>query len=85
MKTGKGKQIDYGLRNPSGVKKIDNYDLPSDEELMRQEFDLIRCEVCYLNENCDRLNCIFGGKKKKTRKKKSSSDKQERGDQGGAK
>ena len=85
LKTGKGKQIDFGLRNPSGVKKIDNYDLPSDEELMRQELDLIRCEVCYLNENCDRLNCIFGGKKKKTRKKKASSDKQDSGDQGGAK
>ncbi len=77
LKTGSGKQIDYGLRNPTGVKKIDKYDLPTDEELMRQELNLIRCEACYLNENCDRLNCVFGEKKKKATKKKPSEKKDE--------
>ncbi len=77
LKTGSGKQIDYGLRNPTGVKKIDKYDLPTDEELMRQELDLISCEACYLNENCDRLNCVFGGKRKKAKKKKPSEKKDE--------
>lgn len=77
LKTGSGKQIDYGLRNPTGVKKIEKYDLPTDEELMRQELNLIRCEACYLNENCDRLNCVFGGKKKKAKKKKPSEKKDE--------
>lgn len=75
LKTGNGKQIDYGLRKPTGIKKIDKYELPTDDELMRQELNLIRCEVCYLNESCDKTRCILGGRRKKTNKKKSSDAK----------
>lgn len=64
LKTGNGKQIDYGLRNPTDVKKIGEYHLPTDDELMHQELNLIRCEACYLNESCNKINCIFGNKKK---------------------
>lgn len=36
IKTGNGKLIDYGLRNPTGIKKIEEYQLPSDDELRMQ-------------------------------------------------
>ena len=55
IKTGNGRQLDFGLRNPQGIKKIEKYQLPSDEELMLQSIDTIICETCYLNEQC------FGG------------------------
>mgnify|MGYP006935845381 CR=1 FL=1 len=58
IKTGNGKQIDFGLRNPQVVKKIDKYELPSDSQLMMQSIDAITCEVCYLNEQCYGGMCI---------------------------
>lgn len=41
VKTGDGKLIDYSLRNPEGIKRIESYQLPSDDELMKQEIDWI--------------------------------------------
>jgi hypothetical protein len=58
IKTGNGKAIDFGLRNPEGIKVIDPYALPTDEELKMQSINMIICESCYLNEMCDRMNCI---------------------------
>lgn len=58
LKTGNGKQIDYALRNPSGIKKINQYDLPSDEELTKQSISWIICETCSLNEQCNRVTCF---------------------------
>ena len=58
VKTSNGKRLDYGLRNPEGVKKIEKYDLPSDEDIIIQEINRIICESCYLNEQCDRINCV---------------------------
>ena len=59
IKTSKGKVLDYGLRNPAGIKKIDPYKLPTDAELQAQAMALIQCEACYLNEHCNRSNCIL--------------------------
>ena len=58
IKTGNGKQIDFGLHNPQDVKKIDKYELPSDEELMKQKLNMIICETCYLNDQCCAGICI---------------------------
>lgn len=52
MKTGNGKQIDFGLRKPQSIRKINEYELPSDDELMLQSIDAIICESCYLNGQC---------------------------------
>ncbi len=69
IKTGNGKQIDFGLRNPQGVKKIDKYELPSDEELMNQEINVIICETCYLNDQCRAGICIRNKKETQNMKR----------------
>ena len=58
LKTGNGKQIDFSLRNPAGIKRIPPYALPSDEELAEQSINMIICETCYLNEQCNRGACL---------------------------
>ncbi len=52
LKTGDGKIIDFGLRNPSEIKKIVPYELPSNEYLIKQELAMIVCETCMLSDNC---------------------------------
>jgi len=66
VKTGNGKLIDYGLRNPTGIQKIEAYELPSDDELIMQEVEQLICETCFLSEQCNRneINlpaCGFSG------------------------
>lgn len=67
VKTGNGKQIDYGLRNPEDIHKIEDYQLPSDEELFIQSFNQIICETCYLREHCNRTYCMLSKRAKKER------------------
>lgn len=69
LKTSNGKTLDFGLRNPKQVKKIEKYELPSDEDLMRQEVNSIICETCYLNEQCYRIDCIRNPKELKSLRK----------------
>jgi len=68
VKKSNGKSIDYGLRNPTNIKKIDPYLLPSDKELMAQGLDSIICEACYLSEQCNRTYCVLGKSVKKQKK-----------------
>lgn len=67
LKTGNGKRIDFGLRNPQGIKQVDPYELPSDEELIKQELATIVCETCPLEEQCVPGMCLLpkGEKKRK--------------------
>lgn len=58
VKTGNGKMIDYSLRNPEGIKKISAYELPSDDDLLRQALDQIICETCFLSKQCNKVFCI---------------------------
>jgi crotonobetainyl-CoA:carnitine CoA-transferase CaiB-like acyl-CoA transferase len=37
VKTSNGKQIDYSLREPQNIEKIENYKLPADKELAEQQ------------------------------------------------
>ncbi len=64
LKTGNGKAIDFGLRNPKEIKRIPEYELPTDKELIEQDIDLIVCETCYLNECCTPSDCILRKLKK---------------------
>ena len=45
--------IDYGLRNPTGIQKIEAYELPSDDALIMQEVKQLICETCFLSEQCN--------------------------------
>ena len=58
LKTGNGKTLDYSIRNPRGIEKIEAYDLPTDEELLRQEIGELVCETCMYTEHCYRDHCI---------------------------
>ena len=58
LKTSNGKQLDYGLRNPYGIKKIGNYELPSDDELLKQRLMELACETCMYAEHCYGDPCI---------------------------
>lgn len=64
VKTGNGKLIDYGLRNPTGIQKIEAYELPSDDELIMQEVEQLICETCFLSERCNRNYCTMDPKQK---------------------
>ena len=63
IKTGNGKLIDYGLRNPTGIQKIEAYKLPSDDELIMQDVEQLICETCFLSERCNRNYCTMDPKK----------------------
>lgn len=58
VKTSNGKLIDYSLRNPKGIKKIEFYELPSDDVLIKQGIDQIICETCFLCEDCNKVFCM---------------------------
>ena len=58
VKTGNGKQIDFGLRNPKCINKITSYQLPTDDELAEQCINNIICETCVLSEQCSRVVCM---------------------------
>ena len=58
LKTGKGKQISFGIREPYNISKIEDYELPSDDDMIRQSVDQLICEVCMFNEHCYMGMCI---------------------------
>ena len=64
VKTGNGKWIDYGLRHPTDIQKIEEYALPGDDELIAQAVEQLICETCFLSENCCRVYCVMDPKKR---------------------
>ena len=74
IKTGDGKAIDYGLRNPEEIKRIDAYELPSDKDLLRQEMEQLMCDNCYLNENCNRTYCMLQKEKRQAKPERKTND-----------
>ena len=64
LKIGDGKIIDFGLRNPKEIKPIEAYELPSDDDLMRQDLELIVCENCLMSEQCSGM-CLLPREKRK--------------------
>ena len=70
IKKSDGKKLDYGLRNPEGMEKINKYDLPSDDDLLMQEIDSMLCETCNMADFCSsRSNCMRDPKERKLLKK----------------
>lgn len=62
LKTGNGRTVDYALRNPGSIKRIDKYSLPTDKELALQRIREIICESCYLTDSCSHMNCLRNSK-----------------------
>jgi hypothetical protein len=58
LKTGHGKQIDFGIINPYNIQQIDLYQLPSDEFLLNQAINALVCEVCMFNNHCNGIFCL---------------------------
>lgn len=52
IKTGNGKCLDYALRNPEQIKKVEKYALPSDDALLKQDLDMMICETCPMSDYC---------------------------------
>ncbi len=58
LKTGNGKELDFAVRDPEGIENIVSYELPSDDDLLKQELGDLVCETCMYSEQCYRDPCI---------------------------
>lgn len=74
IKTSNGKSLEFGLRNPEGIKKIEAYELPSDEQLMEDELNRIICEACYLREQCSMMCMCMRNPKELKKLRKNMKD-----------
>ena len=46
------RNVDFGLRHPANIKKIEKYELSSDDDLKLQHINAIICETCIFKEQC---------------------------------
>ena len=67
MKLGNGKQIDYGLENPSMIEKIDTYEVPTSEQIINQMIDRLVCKTCLYYEQCYVVFCMADAQERKLR------------------
>jgi hypothetical protein len=67
LKTGNGKYIDYDLENPEAIKKIDSYEVPTDQELVDQQIEQLVCETCRYYDQCYMGMCISNEDERKER------------------
>lgn len=69
VKTGQGKMIDFGLRNPESIRKIEEYELPSDDQLRLQAVDELICSnLCMFMDHCNGF-CIANKEWRETMRK----------------
>lgn len=68
VRTSNGKSIDFGIKNPDMIEKVEPYELPSNEKLLEQEIDALICETCLFREHCYGF-CIANEAEKKRLKK----------------
>ena len=73
IKTGNGKVLDYSLRNPQDIRQITSYELPSDDDLIKQSINQILCETCYLSEHCNKIYCLRNQEELQTLREQMSS------------
>ena len=58
VKTKHGKLLDFGLCNPSNIEQIEEYRIPSDDCLLKQEIDRTICnDMCTYQDQCDKHKC----------------------------
>ncbi len=51
--------IDFGLKTPENIEKIERYELPSEEQLAQQSLNQLECEVCPITDHCDGIVCLM--------------------------
>lgn len=53
LKLGDGKALDFAIRNPQDISLIEEYELPTDHQLVKQEIDDLICrEICPVRDHC---------------------------------
>jgi len=52
LKTGNGKQIDYGLEVSNDAEQVDNYYWPTQEDVRNSIASRIKCANCLYNDCC---------------------------------
>lgn len=67
MRKKDGKLIDYGLQNPKEIRKIESYEVPTDEELIDQQIRQLVCETCRYQEQCYFGMCIANEQERENR------------------
>ena len=67
MRKSDGKLIDYGLRNPDNIEKIESYEVPTDEQLIDQQIDQLVCETCRYFDHCYLGMCVANEEERKER------------------
>lgn len=54
IKISRGKMIDFELKDPAGIRKVGEYEVPSDEQLRIQAAEQILCmDLCMFQDHCD--------------------------------
>ncbi|WP_456063803.1 hypothetical protein [Clostridium sp.] len=67
MRKSAGKRIDYGLRNPDNIEKIEPYEVPTDEQLIDQQINQLVCETCRYFDHCYLGMCVANEEERKER------------------
>lgn len=49
---------DFGVKNLREIERIEEYDLPTREELIAGQIWELVCEVCTFREKCDKMCCL---------------------------
>ena len=57
--TRKNGTYELGITDVDLVYKIEDYKLPTDEELFEQAMNDLRCETCLYTDHCDRVFCLL--------------------------
>ena len=65
IKTGNGKSIGYGLHHPMDIQKIEEYQLPSDNDILQKEIEQMICDLCFLGKYCNGAYCMMDQKRKR--------------------
>ena len=63
--TRKNGTVDLGIEEIDNIKKIDNYELPTDQELHEQFMQDLKCELCLYTDHCDQVFCMMPESKQK--------------------
>ena len=65
IKTSRGKMIDFELKDPAGIRKVGEYEVPSDEQLRNPAAEQILCmDLRMFRDHCDGF-CIANQETKK--------------------